>query len=119
MKKKIKIILVLVLAVFLTIATTYKKVEVFDKSELNNLSCGWPSQYISSGYEISRRDPPYPWKASCVGLISIEWGDPVDINWKYFVFDIAFFYLLILGLYYYWKPDHKENIKKKQDQIES
>lgn len=121
MKKRMKTILVLVFvfAVFLTIATAYKKVEVLNKSELNNLSCGWPSQYISSGYETSRYDPPYPWKADCVGLVGGGWGDPVDINWKYFIFDVAFFYLLIMVLYYYWKPDHKENIEEKQDYLKS
>ncbi|MCK5413242.1 MAG: hypothetical protein KAI57_02595 [Candidatus Pacebacteria bacterium] len=113
MKKRTKIILIFILAVFLTIATAYKRVEVFNKSELNNLSCGWPSQYISSGFEVSRRDPPYPWEGNCVGLISGEWGDSVDFDWKYFVFDIAFFYLLILAVYYCWKPDHEENIKGK------
>ena len=115
MKKRTKIILILALAVFLTISTAYKKVEVFNKSELNNLSCGWPLQYISSGFETSRRDPPYPWKANC---IEGEWGDPVDICWGCFVFNIAFFYLLIMALCYYWKPDHKENTNKKQDQTE-
>lgn len=70
MKKKIKIIFIFALAIFLTIATTYKKVEVLNKTELNNLSCGWPIQYLSSGYETSRLDPPYPWKTNCVGLVS-------------------------------------------------
>ena len=119
MKKRTKIILVFVLAVFLTIATTYKRVEVFNKSELNNLSCGWPSQYISSGFETNRYDPPYPWKANCVGLVGGGWGDPIDINWKYFTFDVAFFYLLILAVYYYWKPDREENAKEKQDHPKS
>lgn len=114
MSKKV-IISVLVLAIILTIATAYKKVEVLNKSELNNLSCGWPIQYISSGFETSRRDPPYPWKANCVDG---EWGDPVDIDWKYFVFDVAFFYLLVLVLYYYWKPNHKKNTEEEQDQNE-
>ena len=98
MSKKVIInVLLLVLAIFLTISTAYKKVEVLNKSELNNLSCGWPIQYISSGFEVSRRDPPYPWKANCV---EGEWGDPVDICWGCFIFDISFFYLLILVSYY-------------------
>lgn len=96
MKKRMKIVIILVLAIFLTIATAFKRVEVFNKSELNNLSCGWPSQYISSGFEESRRDPPYPWKMNC---ISGSWGDPVDINWQYFILDAVFFYLLILALF--------------------
>lgn len=112
MKKRITII-VFVIAIFLTMATAYKKVEVFNKLELNNLSCGWPSQYISSGFEVSRKDPPYPWKENCVGLISGEWGDPVNVDWRYFVFDVVFFFLLILAVYYYWKSDHKENTKEK------
>ena len=97
MKKRTKIILVFILAVFLTISTLFKKVEVFNKTELNNLSCGWPIHYLSSGYETSRLDPPYPWKTNCG---SGEWGDPVDICWGCFVFDISFFYLLILVSYY-------------------
>lgn len=114
MSKRIIItVLLFILAVFLAIATAYRGIEVFNKSELNNLSCGWPLQYISSGYEVSRKDPPYPWKGNCVGLISGEWGDPINIDWERFVFDVAFFYLLILAIYYYWKPDHKENTEKK------
>ena len=98
MKKRIKIIfIILILAIFLTISTAYKRVEVLNKSELNNLSCGWPIQYISNGFEVNRKDPPYPWKTNCV---EGEWGDPVDINWRYFVFDVVFFYLLILVLFY-------------------
>ena len=119
MKKRTKTILIFLLAIFLTIATVYKRVEVFNKSELNNLSCGWPSRYISSGFEENKYDPPYPWKANCVGLVGGEWGDPIDINWKYFIFDVAFFYLIILVLYYYWKPDHKKIQVKKQDHIKS
>ena len=113
MKKRTKIILVLVLAVFLAIATTYKKVEVFNKSELNNLSCGWPLQYISSGFEENRYDPPYPWKKNCIGFVGGSWGDPVDICWGCFIFDVAFFYLLIVVLYYYWQPDHGKKTKEK------
>jgi len=101
------------------VATTYKEVGVFSKSDLNNLSCGWPFQYVSSGFEVSRKDPPYPWRASCAGIVNGEWGDSIDIHWGYFIFDVAFFYLLILAVYYYWKPDHEENVKKKQDQAEN
>ena len=119
MKKRTKIILILVLAVFLAIATTYKKVEVFNKSELNNLSCGWPIQYISSGFKENRYNPPYPWKANCVGLVGGGWGDPVDICWGCFVFDIAFFYLLIMAIDYYWKLNYKEIQMKKQDHLKS
>lgn len=95
--KRTKIILIFILAVFLTISTAFKRVEVFNKSELNNLSCGWPIQYISSGFEVSRYDPPYPWKTNC---INGGWGDPVDICWGCFIFDVIFFYLFILALSY-------------------
>lgn len=112
MKKRMKIIIVLVLAIFLTVSTAYKKVEVFNKSELNNISCGWPMQYISSGFKVSRNDPPYPWKTNC---INGEWGDPVDINWKYLIFDVAFFCLLILALNYTGNIIVKKMRRKKQD----
>ncbi len=42
MKKRMKIIFALVFVILLTIATAYKKVEAFNKSELNNFSRGWP-----------------------------------------------------------------------------
>ena len=117
MSKKVTInILFLVLAVFLTISTAFKKIEVFNQSELNNLSCGWPLHYISSSFEESRYNPPFPWKTNCV---EGEWGDPVDVYWGLFIFDIAFFYLLIMVLYYYWKPNRKKIQVKKQDHIES
>ena len=116
MSKKV-IISILILAIFFTIATAYRKVEVFNKSELNNLSCGWPSRYISSGFEVSKYDPPYPWKADCIGLAGGGWGDPVDIYWGCFIFDVAFFYLLILALYYYYQPNHKKNIEEEQDHL--
>ena len=114
-KKVIVNILLFVLAIFLTITTVYRKVEVFDKSELNNLSCGWPIHYLSSGYETSRYDPPYPWKANCVGLAGGGWGDPVDICWGCFTFNVAFFYLLILVSYYSGDIIVKRMQKKKQD----
>lgn len=112
MSKKVIInVLFLVFAIFLTIATAYKKVEVFSQPELNNLSCGWPLQYISSGFEESRYNPPFPWKANCV---EGEWGDPVDINWGYFVFDVAFFYLFIMVVDYYWRLNRKKTHKEKR-----
>lgn len=114
MPKRIIIVLLFILAIFLVVATTYKEVEVFNKSELNNLSCGWPLQYVSSSFEVSRKDPPYPWRASCAGLINGEWGDPVDIRWGYFIFDVAFFYLLILASYYSSNIIVKKMLKRKQ-----
>ena len=110
-----KIILILVLAIFLTISTAYKKVEVLNKSELNNLSCGWPIQYISSGFETSRYDPPYPWKANCIGLVVGGWGDPIDICWVRFIFDVAFFYLLILALFHSGNIIAKKIRREKQN----
>jgi len=115
MSKKV-IASILVFAIFLTVATAYKKVEVLNKTELNNLSCGRPIQYISSGYETSRYDPPYPWRTNCIGLAGGGWGDPVDIYWGGFVFDIVFFYLLILAAYYSSNIIAKRIQRKKQDQ---
>jgi len=114
MRKRIKIIFTLVFAVFLTIATTFGGVKVFEKSDLYAVSCGWPSGFIVQ--DQSWRDPPYPWRAPCT-VISLE--SPTKFYWERFVFDIAFFYLLILAVYYYWKPDRKKNTKEKQNQVES
>lgn len=90
----------LILALFFTMATVYQKVELFNKTELNNLSRGWPMQYLSSGYSESRWDPPYPWTNSCMHFVGGLWGDPVDVQWLYFIFDIAISYLLLLVLFY-------------------
>ena len=114
MKKRTKIIFVFILAVFLTIATTFGGVKVFEKSDLYTVSCGWPSRFIVQ--DQGWRDPPYPHRVPCPAS-PIE--SPTKFYRERFIFDIAFFYLLILALYYYWKPDHRENAKEKQDQIES
>ena len=106
-----KIVIVLVLAGFFTIATTFSIVEVFKKSDLYSISCGWPLSFIVQ--DQGWRDPPYPWRVPCT-IISLE--SPTEFYWERFIFDVAFFYLLILVVYYYWKPDHKENTEEKQDQ---
>jgi hypothetical protein len=92
-------VFILILAAVSTMATVYMRVEVLDKAELNNLSCGWPMQYLSSGYPESRLDPPYPWTASCVDLLSGEWGDSVKVQWPNLILNIGFFYLLWMVLF--------------------
>ncbi|MDD3006483.1 MAG: hypothetical protein PHX30_02795 [Candidatus Pacebacteria bacterium] len=98
-KTKINMLL-FVLAVFSAIATTYERVEVFNKTELNNLSCGWPMRYLSSGYTENPFDPPYPWTNRCGDLLTREWGDPLDVQWIFFISNIIFFYFLWLIIFY-------------------
>jgi len=106
-------LLLCVLAVSFTIATTYKRVEVFDKTEINNLSCGWPIQYLSSGYVDSVLNPPYPWAANCVDLLGHGYGDLLDARWAYFIFDTVFFYLLLSVILYVGRMTAKIIQKKK------
>ncbi len=112
MKKIIKIIFVFILAVFLVISTTFGGVEVFKKFDLYDVSCGWPSSFIVQ--DQGWRDPPYPWKVPC---FASPLEGPTKFYWERFVFDIAFFYLLIMAAYYYWKPDHEEIQKDKNKVI--
>jgi len=109
MKKRIKIILIFLLAVFLvTIVSTFGGVKVFKKSDLNIVSCGWPLSFVAQ--DQSWRDPPYPYRVPCPAS-PLE--SPTEFYWERFVFDVAFFYLLIMAVYYYWKPDRKENTEKR------
>jgi len=89
-----------VLAIFSVVASAYMNIEVLNKMELNNLSCGWPMQYLSSGYYESKLDPPYPWTANCMSLVSGEWGDPVSIQWINLIVNVIFFYLFLSVLFY-------------------
>ena len=114
MKKRMKIILVFILAVFLTMATTFGGVKVFKKSDLYAVSCGWPSSFIVQ--DQSWRDPPYPYRTPCPAS-PLE--SPTKFYWERLVFDVAFFYLLILVLYYYYQPDHKKNTEEGQDHLKN
>lgn len=114
MKKIIKNILIFIFAIFITISTTFGGVEVFKKSDLYAISCGWPSSFIVQ--DQGWRDPPYPWKVPC---FASPLESPIKFYWERFVFDVAFFYLLILAVYNYWKPDREENVKRKQNQTGS
>jgi len=109
MKKRIKIIFIFILAVFFTMAIiTFRGVEVFKKSDLNAVSCGWPLNFITQ--DQSWRDPPYPWTVPC---FASPLESPTKLYWGYFIFDVAFFYLLMLAAYYYWKPDRGKNTKEE------
>lgn len=102
-----------VLAVFFTWVTTFHKTEVFNKTELNNLSCGWPLRYLSSGYAENGADPPYPWTDSCFQLVYNEWGDPLDVQWADLIFNVVFYYLLLSeSLYVSRKLTRKTEQKK-------
>jgi len=99
-RKKYYSSIFIALAFFSAIATTYERVEVFNKAELNNLSCGWPMRYLSSGFSENPLDPPYPWKEKCASLIFSEWGNALDIQWVFFISNVAFFYLLWFVIFY-------------------
>ncbi|MFA7169350.1 MAG: hypothetical protein WC178_00680 [Candidatus Paceibacterota bacterium] len=100
-------------AIFFTIATAYKRVEVFDKTEIDNLSCGWPMRYISSGYVDSALNPPYPWMASCADLLGHGYGDFFDLRWVYFIFDAVFFYSFLFVILNVGRMTIKKHRRKK------
>jgi len=95
MKKRMKVILIFVFAIFITTLTTFGGVEVFKKSDLYAVSCGWPSSFIVQ--DQGWRDPPYPWTVPC-------FASPLESStkfyWERFIFDVAFFYLLTLALFH-------------------
>ncbi len=83
MRKKIFIqIFLLVLAFLVTLATTYPKVEVTNRSDLENLSCGWPLKFVV--HDDSLYDPPMPWKVPC-GFLRGPYGQGTTkkFNWPY------------------------------------
>lgn len=94
-KEVILNVCLVVLAVFFTWTTTFYKVEVFNKTELNNLACGWPMQYLSSGYSESVLDSPYPWTDSCADLLGHDFHDSYNMEWAKLTFNIVFYYLLL------------------------
>lgn len=96
MSKKIIInLFFLTIAIFIAASTTVKKVEVFSHSDLNNVSCGWPLNFIAQ--DQGWRDPSYPWKVPC---FASPLENPTKFYWQYFILDAAFFYLLILAMYH-------------------
>lgn len=99
-KTKINIVL-LALAVFSTLSTVYAKVESSNQVEMDNLSCGWPMRYLSSGDPVGGPTPmSFPWTERCIGALGSEWGSPIDMQWTFLISDIIFFYLLWLIIFY-------------------
>lgn len=92
-KNIISNVFLIVLAIFLTISTMYKKVEVFSHADLNVVSCGWPLNFVTQ--DQGWRDPPYPWKAPC---FASPLENPTKFYWQYFILDAAFFYLIAQAL---------------------
>lgn len=110
---KIKLgVFVLFLAAVSTVVTAYMRIEVLNKVELNSLSCGWPIQYLSSGYPESRLDPPYPWMDSCVNLISGGLGEPIKVQWPNLILNLGFFYLLWVVLFFAGRMARSQKQKK-------
>lgn len=100
MQKKIFIQVFFILLSFLaTIVSTYPKVEITKHSDLEHLSCGWPLKFIVN--DDSLYDPPMPWKATC-GFLRGPYGQgsTKEFNWQYFIIDTAFFYVILLAIYY-------------------
>jgi hypothetical protein len=92
-KKLLPHIVLFAIAILLTFATTYRRVEVRSKADLSALSCGWPFAFVVS--DQSWRDPPYPWKASC---LEAGWDDKFTFLWPKFAANVAFFYLFGMAL---------------------
>lgn len=96
LKKLLFHILFVFLAFVAVWIMAYQKVEVFNKEDLSAVSCGWPFKFMVN--DLSYRDPPFPWKITC---LTGEWGNPTkEFNWQYFIIDTAFFYLILLAIYY-------------------
>lgn len=91
---------ILVLAILSAVSTVYQEVELFSQTEVNNLSCGWPMRYFFNAFPESRWGSPYyPSTRGCIDFIYGEWGDPINVQWVYFILDIVFFYLLLSVLF--------------------
>ena len=96
MRKKFLLHIIFVALAFITVwvIAANQKVEVLNKDDLRALSCGWPLKFTVN--DLSYRDPPFPWKMSC---LSGEWGDPIEIHWPQFIIDVLIFYALIVFLW--------------------
>ncbi len=99
MQKKFFVgIIFLVLSFGITLLLTmFQKVEVTKHSDLNAISCGWPLKFVV--HDDSLLDPPMPWEAPC-GFLRGYYGQGSTkaFYWQYFIFDTAFFYLVLLVL---------------------
>lgn len=96
MKKKFLLhMLFIVVALVAVWITANQKVGVFNKDDLHTLSCGWPLKFIVN--DLSYRDPPFPWKMSCLGG---EWSYAVKKSFSLpsFIIDVLAFYALIVLL---------------------
>ncbi|MBU2578651.1 hypothetical protein KKA09_00840 [Patescibacteria group bacterium] len=97
MRKKL---LLHIFFVFLAVVAVWiiagQNVEVFNKDDLRNLSCGWPLKFAVN--DQSWRDPPFPWKISC---LSGEWDYSFIkfFRWPQFIIDVIVFYALII---FFW-----------------
>lgn len=87
----------LLLGIFLAIAilivlviTVFQKIEVFEHSDLNAVSCGWPMKFVVQ--DESWRDPPFPWKVPC----GFYGEDTTAFHVPQFILDVGFFYVLLV-----------------------
>lgn len=97
MRKKFLLHILFVALAFVAVwITANQKVEVFNKEDMSALSCGWPITFIVN--DQSYRDPPFPWKLSCLGG---EWSYSVKQSFSLpqFIIDILVFYALIVFLW--------------------
>lgn len=108
-KKFLLNILFLALACTATLLTGFRDVKVFSKTDLSEVSCGWPLQFIVQ--DQSRKDPPYPWTVRCGLPFSLE--DPIRFfYWPQFIIDILAFYAFIIFLWYGMIKKRVENNSK-------
>lgn len=97
MRKKFLLHIFFVVLAFVAVwIAANQKVEIFNKEDLSALSCGWPLTFIIN--DLSYRDPPFPWKMSCLGG---EWSYAVKKSFSLqpFIIDVLVFYALIVFLW--------------------
>jgi hypothetical protein len=93
-KQTIVYSLLLLTAIILVIGIpVFEKIEVYQHSDLNAVSCGWPMKFIVQ--DQSWRDPPFPWKVPC-GFVGEH---TTSFNVLVFLIDGAFFYALLIILW--------------------
>ena len=94
---KLKDINTLVIGLFTSllvlVLTTLKSIEVLNKTDIENISCGWPLTFIEQNQ--GRLDPPFPWKVNCQ-FFSLEF--PTQYNWINFGLDMVFYFLVTIAV---------------------
>jgi len=95
MQKRLAVGLLILLAGAAACSTVYLQMEVQTQEELSHISCGWPIPFLVS--DQSWRDPPLPWDVSCADA---GWDDARMFSWSAFIVDMAFFFVVMVGLWW-------------------